>query len=54
MNVEEIERLEEWLERNRGLRVSLPRPEPEQTLGPDDVWLGSLVQARRKTSRSIR
>jgi len=38
-DVEEIAQLEEWLERNRGLRVSFPRPKPEQTLGPDDVWL---------------
>ena len=38
-DVEAIEHLEEWLERRHGLRVSLPRPEPEQTLGPDDIWL---------------
>ena len=38
-DVEEIERLEELLKRRHGLRVSLPRPEPEQTLGPDDLWL---------------
>jgi len=38
-DVEAIEDLEEWLERKKGIRVSLPRPKPEQTLGPDDVWL---------------
>ena len=38
-DIEEIEHIEKMLERNRGLRVSLPRPEPEQTLGPEDVWL---------------
>ena len=38
-DVEEIELLEELLMRRHGLRVSLPRPEPEQTLGPDDLWL---------------
>lgn len=39
-DVEEIEQLEELLKRRHGLRgIKLPRPEPEQTLGPDDLWL---------------
>lgn len=37
-DIEEIERLETF-GRRHGLRVALPRPEPEQTLGPDDIWL---------------
>ncbi len=38
-DVEEIEALEEMFYVNYGIRVSLPRPKPEQTLGPDDLWL---------------
>jgi Cu-Zn family superoxide dismutase len=52
-NVDEIASLEEWLERNRGLRVSLPRPEPEQTLGPDDVWLEVWAKPGEKPSAQL-